>query len=324
VLPLSAGRGQERGERKTRRFFSARALQPRPSLLLSLPQVRAGQIPRPIARLPKTPGCDLAGIVESTTGGRFKKGDRVFGIVGAIGSDAGTCAQFCLVPEAQLAPLPASLTMEQGAAIPLACLTAWQALDAGRVGAGQKVLVTAAAGGVGSFATALAAARGAVVSGTASSRNAAYITGRGVMQAIDYTTAPDDAVTATAAGEEGRKFDVAIDVMGGATEDVAYAATKDKGGRFVSIMNSGTSLVKVAGRTLRGALGLGRKYSFVVLSINARTGERLEEVAGLIETGKMAPPEVKVFKGLAAVPAAMTELEGGHVRGKVVVQVAEE
>lgn len=293
--------------------------------LLSLSQLRAGQVPRPIARLPKTPGCDLAGVIESPApGGRFAKGDRVFGILSAAGgTGAGSCAEFALVPETQLAPLPSSLTFEQGASIPLALLTAWQALDAGRVGAGQKVLITAAAGGVGSFATALAAVRGATVSGTASGRNAAYIGGRGVTTPIDYTQAPD-AVAAIAAGAEANKFDVAVDVMGGATEDAAYAATKDRGGRFVSIMNSGTSLAKVAGRTLRGALGLGRKYSFVVLAINDGTGARLEEAAGLIEAGKLSPPEIKAFNGLAAVPAAMKELEGGHVRGKVVIKVADE
>ena len=286
-------------------------------------RLRDGQIPRPIARLPKTTGCDLAGTIEAPApGGRFKAGDRVLGILPAVGGLGGSCAEFALVPESQLAPLPASLTFAQGAAIPLACLTAWQALDAGRVGSGQRVLVTAAAGGVGSFATALAAARGATVTGTASSRNAPYIKGRGVTAAVDYSSSPN-AVTTAAEGEEAAKFDVAVDVMGGATEDLAYAATKDKGGRFVSIMNSGTSLVKVASRSLRGFLGLGRKYHFVVLSINARTGERLEEVLGLIEAGKMSPPEIKVFKGLSSVPAAMVELEGGHVRGKVVVQVAE-
>jgi len=280
-------------------------------------------IPRPILSLPKIPGADLAGTVESPApgGGRFKKGDRVFGIMNALAS-AGSCAEFALVPEAQLAPLPASLTFEQGASLPLALLTAWQALDSGRVGEGQKVLITAGAGGVGGYATALAAARGAVVSATAYARNAPYMAGRGVTTPIDYTSTPD-VVAAIAAGPEDAKFDVAIDVMGGATEDAAYAATKDRGGRFVSIMNSGTSIPKVAGRTLRGLLGLGRKYGFVVLSTKD-CGPRLEEATALIEAGKLAPPEVKVFQGLGSVGAAMDELAGGHVRGKVVVKVAAE
>ena len=146
--------------------------------------------------------------------------------------------------------------------------------------------------------------------------------GRGVTTPIDYTSTPD-VVAAIAAGPEDAKFDVAIDVMGGATEDAAYAATKDRGGRFVSIMNSGTSIPKVAGRTLRGLLGLGRKYGFVVLSTKD-CGPRLEEATALIEAGKLAPPEVKVFQGLGSVGAAMDELAGGHVRGKVVVKVAAE
>ena len=279
-------------------------------------------IPRPILRLPKIPGADLAGTVESPApGGRFKKGDRVFGIVSAASAGGGTLAEYALVPESQLAPLPPSLTFEEGASLPLALLTAWQALDAGRVGAGQRVLCTAAAGGVGGFATALAAARGATVAGTASARNAAYISGRGVTTSIDYTASPD-AVAAIAAGPDADKFDVAIDVMGGATEDAAYGATKDKGGRFVSVMNSATSIPKVASRSLRGFLGLGRKYSFVVLSTKD-VGPRLEEATGLIAAGKLAPPAIKVFQGLGSVGAAMDELAGGHVRGKVVVRVAE-
>lgn len=279
-------------------------------------------IPRPILKLPKIPGADLAGTIEAPApGGRFKKGDRVFGIMSAVGP-GGSMAEFALCPESQLAPLPASLTFEQGASLPLALLTAWQALDAGRVGSGQKVLVTAAAGGVGSFLAPLAAARGAVVSGTSSARNHAYLKSRGVKHAIDYTVTPDP-VAAIAAGPEDGKFDVTVDVMGGATEDAAYSATKDaRSSRFVSIMNSGTSIVKVASRSLRGFLGLGRKYSFVVLSAKD-SGARLEEAVGMIGAGSLSPPDIKVFEGLALVGDAMRELEGGHVRGKVVVKVAE-
>lgn len=279
-------------------------------------KVRSGHLPRPIVRLPKTPGADVAGTIESPApGGRFKQGDRVFGIMNAVGA-AGSLAQYALVPESQLAPLPAALTFEQGAALPLALLTAWQALDAGRVGAGQKVLVTAAAGGVGSFLVPLAVARGATVHGTCSPRNNAYVTARGAASAIDYNT------TDVGQASPGA-YDVAIDVVGGSTEDASYRATKQgKDGRFVSIMNSGTSLAKVAGRSLRGGLRWGPHYSFVVLSPK-NCSARLEEATGLIAAGKLTPPEIKVFNGLASAGAAMDELEGGHVRGKVVVKVAE-
>jgi NADPH:quinone reductase-like Zn-dependent oxidoreductase len=278
-------------------------------------QIRSGIIPRPIARLPATPAADVAGVIEAPApGGRFKKGDRVFGIMSAWGAP-GALAEFALVPETSLAPLPDTMTFEQGASLPLALLTAWQALDAGRVGAGQKVLVTAAAGGVGSFAVPLAAARGADVAGTCSPRNATYLTGRGASSAIDYNT--------TDVGEASPDaYDVVVDMVGGKTEDASYKATKSKGGRFVSIMNSGTSLPKVAGRTLRGGLGLGPKYSFVVL--NAKNcSARLEEATGMVAAGKLPLPEIKVFNGLEAAGDAMDELEAGHVRGKVVVKVAE-
>jgi len=267
-----------------------------------------------LIRLPKTPGADLAGTIDTPApGGRFKKGDRVFGIMNAIGP-AGSLAEYALVPETSLAPLPESLTFEQGAALPLALLTAWQALDAGRVGTGQKVLITAAAGGVGSYLVPLAVARGASVTGTCSARNSAYITGRGATAAVDYTT--------TDVGATPEAYDVCIDVVGAKTEDAAYTATKTKGGRFVSIMNSGTSLAKVAGRTLRGGLGWGPKYSFVVM--NAKNcSARLEEATSLIAAGKLEPPQIKAFNGLASAGAAMDELEAGHVRGKVVVKVAE-
>lgn len=174
-----------------------------------------------------------------TDGVRSKEGTTVYGIISATSRAGGAMAQFVAVPETQIAPLPANTAPSAAASLPLAGLTAHQALEAGRVKAGDRLLFTAGAGGVESLGVQLAAARGAEVVATAGPTNLEFVRGLGAATVINYR----DTDIATAC--PGAPFDAAVDVMGGETEDAVVAAVRPAG-RFTSIINSGTSLGRIA------------------------------------------------------------------------------
>ena len=272
------------------------------------------------------PGADVAGVVEASPSGsqRFAAGARVYGIKSATDPN-GTLAEFVAVPESQLAAIPAALSFEQAASLPLAGLTALQALRSAAVKGSDRVLVTAAAGGVGSLAVQLA--RGEfgcrTVVGTCGPKNVAFAREElGASEAFDYTVAGKTLQNTFAASAP---FDVAVDVMGGATEADALAATKTKklGGRFASILNSGTSATSVAAGFFNALLGRGPAYSVTILSVKD-AGEKLERVFNrLIEEGKLKPV-VAAVRPLEEAAAAFAELEAGHSRGKQVIKVGEE
>src|SRR5215469_2765571 len=136
-------------------------------------------------------GCDFSGIVTETGSAVtfFKPGDEVYGFKdGSVAKTfRGTYAEFAVVPEKALARKPAKLSHEEAAAIPLAALTAWQALvTKGRLKPGQRVLIHAGAGGVGIFAIQIAKALGVYVAATASSRNQEFLRQLGADLAINY------------------------------------------------------------------------------------------------------------------------------------------
>ncbi|HWI57176.1 MAG TPA: NADP-dependent oxidoreductase, partial [Bacillota bacterium] len=136
--------------------------------------------------LPQTMGSDFSGMVEAVSPEvhEFHVGDLVFGVVA---EESGSYAEYTVAPVSRVARKPEGLDEVHAAALPIASLTAWQALfDAARLRAGQKVLIHAAAGGVGSFAVQFAHWKGAQVIGTASARNQDYVRGLGVDQFIDY------------------------------------------------------------------------------------------------------------------------------------------
>src|SRR5205809_2677405 len=138
--------------------------------------------------LPLIPGWDVSGVVEASGPGatQWKPGDEVYGLPPC--DRGGSYPEFIVVRGTELARKPESLDHIQAAAIPLAALTAWQALfDAAKLGRGQTVLIHAAAGGVGHFAVQLAKSKGARVLGTASARNAQFLRELGADEVIDYT-----------------------------------------------------------------------------------------------------------------------------------------
>lgn len=267
-----------------------------------------GSISAIVARTPKIPGADLAGTV-ATDGKRFKAGDPVYGIVSALAG--GALAQYCAVPESQLAPVPAGTTLEDAASLPLAGLTALQALNAAKVAAGDRLLFTAGSGGVGSLGVQLAAARGAAVTSTAGPANLDFVRGLGADTVVNYRDT--NLVDACA----GAPFDAAVDVMGGATEDAALAVVKPSG-RFCSIINSGTTLGRILKGKARALLKRGPAYTALWLSI-ANAGATLETVFNpLLASGALTPCVASV-RPLADGAAAFDELAAGHVRGKLVL-----
>src|SRR5213592_3967626 len=176
-------------------------------------------------QLPAVLGNDVSGTVELSRAEGFAEGDEVFGI-----AESGGYAEFATAPAEVIAKKPAGVTHEQAAAIPVAGLTAWQALfDRGGLDGGQTVLIAGAAGGVGHFAVQFAKLAGARVIGTGSSRNREFVLGLGADKYVDYTQQDvADAVSGV---------DVAFDTVGGETTE-SLVPTVREGGIIVTIASA--------------------------------------------------------------------------------------
>ncbi|MFE7800274.1 NADP-dependent oxidoreductase [Nocardia sp. NPDC057440] len=170
---------------------------------------REGKAYNDVLPLPFVNGWDVAGVVEEVGYGvtRFEPGDRVFGMPW-FPRAAGAYAEYVTAPSRHFAAIPEGVSFTQAAALPLAALTAWQMLvDVGQVRPGQRVLVSAAAGGVGHLAVQIAKSIGAYVIGTARAAKHEFLTGLGADETIDYTSTD---VPATV-----RDIDIAIQMFGG-------------------------------------------------------------------------------------------------------------
>lgn len=247
-------------------------------------------------------GWDVSGVVEQVGEGvrDLTPGDEVFGMVRFPGVGAAY-AEYVACPAEHLVKKPAVLSHVEAAALPLAALTAWQALfDIGRLEAGQHVLVQAAAGGVGHLAVQLAKARGAYVTGTASARSAAFVVARGADAFVDYT-APD--WEQTVAG-----MDVVLGAIAG-TELTRALKTLRPGGRLVSMVGKPEEAV---------AETLG--VSWAQVSVRPDRAE-LQEIADLASAGRVKPVIDRVFP-LTDAAAAHRYGQAGHTRGKLVLTVS--
>lgn len=250
--------------------------------------------------LPLILGWDVSGLVEGTGSGvaRLKKGDEVYSRPD-IARD-GAYAEYIVVRETEVALKPKAIDHIHAAAIPLAALTAWQSLfDAAGLSAGQKVLIHAAAGGVGSFAVQLAKWKGAHVVGTASKRNQDFVQNLGADETIDYQT--------TRFEEMVREVDVVFDTIGGETQTRSWKVLK-KGGILISIV--GAPSAKEA--TAHGM----RETSVFVQPSSAQ----LTELAELVDSGKLKPV-VETVLPLSEARRAHELSQTGHTRGKIVLEV---
>ncbi len=262
-------------------------------------------------RAPKFPvrGGDLAGIVESVgkNATRFKPGDQVYGTCD------GSFAEYALTDAERIAPMPANLDFRQAAAVPVSGVTALVGLrDAGRVQAGQTVLVIGAAGGVGSYAVQLAKAFGAVVTGVCSTPKADLVRSIGADDVIDYTR--EDFTDGT------RRFDLILDTAGRRPLSRLRRALAGEG-TLVLIGGEG------GGRWLGGfqrqifapLRSVGSKQRLVGLVVKQRQ-EHLMTLKELIEAGKVTPVVDRTYP-LSDAADAIRYLERGHAGGKVVVTV---
>lgn len=251
-------------------------------------------------KMPFIPGWDLSGVIEAGAPGatRLKVGDEVYSRPDI--SRDGAYAEYVTVREPEVALKPKSIDHLNAAAVPLAALTAWQALfDAAKLSAGQTVLVHGAAGGVGSFAVQFAKLKGACVIGTASKKNHEFLRSLGADETIDYhTTKFEDVV---------HDVDAVLDTITGETADRSYQVIK-KGGVYVSILMP-PSQEKAAAHGIRAA------HTFVQAN-----PEQLAEIAKLIDSGKLKIIIEKVFP-LSEARAAQELNATGHTRGKIVLTI---
>ncbi|AXE23101.1 NADP-dependent oxidoreductase [Streptomyces globosus] len=245
-------------------------------------------------------GWDVSGVVEAVGPGvtLYRPGDEVYGMP-RFPRQAGAYAEFVTAPARHFARKPASLDHVQAAALPLAALTAWQALvDTAGVTAGQRVLVHAAAGGVGHLAVQIAKARGAYVIGTASAAKHGVLRGLGADELVDYR-AEDFA-------EAVSDVDVVLDALGGEVAERSLRVLKP-GGHLVTLLGPDAPA---------GADGV--RSSFVVVEPDLRG---LEEITALVEQG-LLKPLVETVLPLEQAAKAHEIGEQGRTTGKIVLTVA--
>ena len=246
-------------------------------------------------------GWDISGVVKESKSPLFEVGDEVFGIVNFPGHGK-VYAEYVAAPAEQLAMKPDNIPHEQAAAATLTALTAWQAFsDYGRLKTGQRVLIHAAAGGVGHFAVQIARHTGAYVIGTASAENREFVLGLGANEHVDYTAQRFEEVI--------KNVDFVLDTVGGENIDRSIGLLK-KGGTLVSI--NGLSDTTKEKAKARGVLAL----AMMVQS----SGEDMQHIAQLLEVGVLRSVVSKVFP-FEKMGEAHLQVETGKTRGKVVVIV---
>jgi NADPH:quinone reductase-like Zn-dependent oxidoreductase len=286
-------------------------------------KIRAGEFKQilPYA-LPLIPGNDVAGTVirVGSKVSAFKPGDEVYARPdqGRI----GTFAERIAVAEADLAHKPASISMEEAGSLPLVALTAWQALvERGHVQPGQKVLIHAGAGGVGSIAIQLAKHLGARVATTASAANLEFVRELGADTAIDYRSQDFEQLLSG--------YDLVLDSLGGENLKKSLRVLKP-GGKAIGIVGppdpafareAGLNPVlrlAIAGLSAgirRQARKLGVSYEFLFMRAS---GDQLRQITALIDDGALRPVVGRVFPFDQTVQA-LEGVEKGGIRGKAVI-----
>jgi NADPH:quinone reductase-like Zn-dependent oxidoreductase len=258
-------------------------------------------------RRPTVVGSDMAGEVEAVGSAvtRFRPGDAVFAEV-----QSGGCAEYVAVAERFVAAMPANISFEQAAAVPMAATTALQGLrDRGHLEAGQRVLINGSSGGVGTFAVQIAKTYGAHVTAVTSTRNVELVRSIGADRVVDYTK---DDVTS----HEDR-YDLILDTAASHSL-AAFRRLLTRNGTFVPVGAGGGRWLGPAGYMLRAAL----LSPFVAQTLapvrEQRNAADLQVLAELIRDGRVTPVIDRTFP-LSAVADAIRYLEQGHARGKVVI-----
>jgi NADPH:quinone reductase-like Zn-dependent oxidoreductase len=259
---------------------------------------------------PKEPvrGRDVAGTVEAvgTAVTRFRIGDEVFG------TSDGSFAEFAAIAEKRLVTKPAGLSFVDAAALPTSgCAALLAVRDLGHIGAGDRVLVLGASGGVGSFAVQLARLAGGIVTGTSAAFKRDLVLSLGAVAALDYAS---DSI--------GAGWDVIIDAGSDISVRSLRSALSPKGRLVIVGAEGGGSFLGGVARQLRAA-ALNPWVSQKLLSlVSTEKTESLEHLGALAASGELKVALDRTFT-LAEAPAAVQYLVDGRVRGKVVVAVAD-
>jgi NADPH:quinone reductase-like Zn-dependent oxidoreductase len=254
-----------------------------------------GEVP-----FPSIMGSDFSGEIEALGPDvtEFRVGEAV---LGSVSDASGSYAEFALAPVSRIVEKPAGLDYLQAAAIPVPAMTAWQALfDEAKLRKGQKILIHAAAGGVGSFAVQFAKWKGAYVIGTASGPNGDLVRSLGAHEFIDYrTTRFEDIV---------RDADVILDTIGGETQERSWKALR-RGGVLVST-------VQPPSETAAAANGVRA----VLVREDAKRTEELTQIVELVASGQIKV-NIETILPLREARKAQELSQTGHVHGKIVLTV---
>ncbi|MBK4725056.1 NADP-dependent oxidoreductase [Pantoea agglomerans] len=275
-------------------------------------------------QLPLILGNDVAGVVVSVGPEvtRFRSGDPVY--ARPAQQRIGTFAQYIAVNENDLALIPDNLSREEAASLPLVSLTAWQVLvETAKLKKGQKVLIHAGSGGVGTIAIQLAKHLGAFVATTTSTANVAWVKALGADVVIDYKTQDFSTLL--------HDYDVVLNSLGGDVLAKSLQVLKP-GGQLISISGPPTPefateqglswglkqvMCLLSYRIRRQAKRRGIRYSFVFMRAS---GAQLSEISALVEAGVIKPVVDRVFP-FAGIKDALAYVETGRAKGKVVVRV---
>jgi NADPH:quinone reductase-like Zn-dependent oxidoreductase len=246
-------------------------------------------------QLPAVLGSDVSGTVEFSRAEGFSVGDEVFGIAAS-----GAYAEFATASARVIAMKPAGLSHEQAAAIPVAGLTAWQALfDRAGLERGQTALIAGAAGGVGHFAVQFAKRADARAVGIGSSRNHDFVLGLGAEEYVDYTKQDVASVS---------DVDVAFDTVGGEMTQ-SLLATVREGGILITIAGAPPE---------QAAMERGVRAELLIMNPSSR---QLAQIAELVASGEVHVEIAERFP-LSEVKQAHALSESGHTRGKIILTLA--
>lgn len=251
---------------------------------------------------PLTLGWDVSGVVEAVGGKvtRFKPGDAVYSRPDIRRN--GTYAEYVAIRESELAPKPQTISHIEAATLPLAGIAAWESIvTTAQVGKGQRVLIHAASGGVGSIAVQLAKARGAYVIATTSEKNRALVQSIGADEVIDYHAQKFQDVV--------RDVDAVLDTMGGLVQEASWQVLK-RGGILISIISTPPP---------EKAKALGVRSAFLFIQSNAAI---LEQLAEMVENGKLRPLVGAEF-ALKDIAKAHALSQSGHAVGKIALYVGQ-
>ncbi len=275
-------------------------------------KIRAGHVRLlPVFRSPpRTPGCDFAGEIVGVGGGAISHfvGERVFGALLPFGRD-GTLAEYIVAGVDRLAAIPKDLAFEQAAALPIAAGTALQAvMDEAKLGSGQRILITGAAGGVGHFAVKIAKHIGAYVVGVCGTTNLDFVHELGADEGIDY--ARDDFT------RRSDRFDVVFDAAGASSFIAARSLLTDAG----CYLNTGGSASALASTVFSAVLArVSSRQRAIPIALDSGFA-RWQRLAALAQEGMLCA-HIERSIALEDVAEAQRAMETGHGRGKIVVRL---